>query len=107
MADSWSATAGWDLSWLQGALEEIVHIEAFILLGVFLALVMSWWDIRGRRMRYAMAAVAILTGLADEGFQEVFLSGAFRMLDVLWDLLAVLAGAGIFHFIRATNREEE
>ncbi len=104
-AAQWRFSTEWNLEWLEGALQKIVQIVAFILLGFFVSAAFSWWGIVKRKRIWLVILTAALVTVADEGFQYMVLQGDFNGLDLILDLAGVFVGYEILHLKERTNRE--
>lgn|GEM_PF-3495220 len=104
MLDLFPFARAWDVNWMEDALHMIVHIEAFILLGVFAGAATRWWGIKGRKRLIAVVLLGLATAIIDEGYQWLVLRGAWVSLDLVWELIAVVIGLKIEEFVAYSNR---
>lgn len=94
----------WELNWMESALHWIVHIEAFILLGVFAGVAADWWEIRGRRRVIMVILLGFFAVLADESYQYWILHGSWNNLDLIWESIGIFVGLKIEDFVAYSNR---
>lgn len=93
-----------DLNWLEEAFNMIVHLEAFVLLGVFAGAATTWWDLKGRRRWVLILLLGLAIALVDEGYQCLVLDGDWNSLDLIWEVMAVVIGLKIDDFVAFSNR---
>ncbi len=104
MIDRIGFSGAWELNWMEESLHRIVHIEAFILLGVFAGVAAAWWGIQGRRRVMMVVLLGIVAVLADEGYQYWVLHGTWSNVDLIWGSIAVAVGLKIEDFVAYSNR---
>lgn len=94
----------WDQAWMENALHRIIHIEAYILLGVFTGAVARWWRCYGRRRLIMIVFLGLAIALTDEGYQWLVLNGSWNSLALIWEVGAVVIGLKIEDFVVYSNR---
>ena len=94
----------WEVNWMEDALHRIVHIEAFILLGVFAGVATAWWGIQSRSRVVIVLLLGIAAVLVDEGYQYAVLQGSWSHLDLILESIGVAVGLKIEEFVAFSNR---
>lgn len=89
---------------LEYALHAILHLEAYILLGVFAGTVFAWWKLRGKRRLILILTLGLAVALTDEWYQVMVLKQAWGFADLFWELTGVVVGLKIQDFVAYSNR---